>query len=65
MLDTLNWLNVRQIISYNVLVFIFKMKLNMIPEYLMKNVSFVKNRTSRLLRNQNDFDIKRKNKLSN
>ena len=48
-----------------VFTFIFKMKSNMIPEYLMKNVSFVKNRTSRLLRNQNDFDIKRKNKLSN
>ena len=42
-------------------VFIFRIKNKQVPEYLQKNVQLVRDRTQRVLRIQDDFNMRRKN----
>ena len=62
MLKILNWMDVKTRIHFCILLFIFKIKNKLLPEYLLNNIKFVKDRTIRTLRNANDFSITRKSK---
>ena len=41
MLKKLNWLNVEQLIKYNILVLVFKIKHGLLPKYLSEKLKFV------------------------
>lgn len=57
MLNALGWMNVRQRINYQVLVFIFKMKYNLFPEYLSNNLSYIQEVQPYELRRGDDFRL--------
>lgn len=56
MLTNLGWLNVEQRLKLNALVMIFKIKYNLYPIYLQRNVSFITNSFYNL-RNAGDFRL--------
>lgn len=64
MLNTLNWMSVKQRIYYQSIIVIFKIKNGLLPEYLRANVSFVRDHHNFNLRNKNDFRQQRVNKTS-
>lgn len=57
MLNTLEWMNVKQRVIYGVLVFIFKIKNNILPKYLQDSLNYVSDVQPYNLRNRNDFRI--------
>lgn len=57
MLSTLLWLSIKQRLMMNVLIFIFKIKNNMLPNYLFKYISYVRDIQPYSLRNRNDFRL--------
>lgn len=57
MLETLKWMNIRKRITFNALIFIFKIKHGMFPEYLTKSVSAVKQMQPYNLRHGSNFRL--------
>lgn len=55
MLNVLNVLSVKQKITYSVLVFLFKIKNNMLPSYVCDRVKFFRDVHNYSTRNRNDF----------
>lgn len=56
MLDSLGWLSIAQKIKYNVLVMIYKTKIDLVPNYLSDETMFVSVNAVNL-RNPNDFRL--------
>jgi len=57
MLDSLMWLSVKQKVVFNVMMFIFKIKNNMLPIYLKRQLINVSEVQPYLLRNNQDFRL--------
>lgn len=57
MLNTLKWLSVKQRIVMNVLVFVHKIKYNLLPQYLSKYVKYISDVQPYSLRNMNDIRL--------
>ena len=57
MLDALRWLSVNQRVKLNVLVFIFRIKNNMLPRYLSSQIQYVAEVQPYYLRNNQNFRI--------
>lgn len=57
MLNCLEWLSISQRIKFNTLVMIFKIKNNMLPNYIRSEINFVNDMSERTLRNSNDFRL--------
>jgi hypothetical protein len=57
MLAELEWLSVRQRLTFNTLVLLFKVKNGLAPQYLGQHVNYVGSVTGRTLRNNGDFRI--------
>lgn len=57
MLETLQWLNVTQRISFNVLITIFKIKHQLLPNYLHKNIIYNNQIHDYNLRRGDDFKL--------
>ena len=55
MLNTLSWLSIKQRTLMNVIIFIFKLRYNLLPGYLHEFVNFVSDVQPYLLRNNLDF----------
>lgn len=64
MLEALCLLNVRQRITLLAMVFIFKLKNNMLPKSLVENISYVGQGQTHMLRNNNDFKLPSMRKVS-
>jgi hypothetical protein len=62
MLNALKIMSVKQRVYFNTLVLIFKVKNNMLPEYMSEEVQFNRDATERVLRNTNDFRLPKYNK---
>jgi hypothetical protein len=65
MLDNLEWQSTKQGIYMNTLVFIFKNKHNMAPDYLSSKLLYTREATTttHVLRNADDFRLPRYNKI--
>lgn len=59
MLLKLSWMSVNQRILYNVIVFVFKIKFNILPNYLNEYISYVSDVQPFALRNAGDFRLQR------
>lgn len=57
MLDCLGWLSISQRIKFNCIVMIFKIKHDLLPEYLKNELNYVCNMSNRNLRNAHDFRL--------
>lgn len=57
MLEVLNWLSVTQLIVYNVLLFMYKIKNNLVPQYIITKINRNIDITNRNTRQQNEFRI--------
>lgn len=57
MLSRLQWLSVRQLIYFNVLLLVYKMQNNLVPNYLCSNLKHVYECNSFNLRNSNDIRL--------
>lgn len=57
MLNCLGWLGIEQRIIFNVLVMIHKIKIGLLPDYLTNEITYVRNVSTRSLRNSNDFRL--------
>lgn len=57
MLHELKWLSVRQLIYYNVLVFIYKMQHNLLPMYLCNNIKYIYQHHSINTRTRNNIKL--------
>jgi hypothetical protein len=62
MLDNLEWQSIKQRIYINRLVFIFKIKHNMAPDYIASKLTYTSEATTRFLRNVDDFRLSRYNR---
>jgi hypothetical protein len=62
MLDNLEWQSTKQRIYMNTLVFIFKIKHNMAPDYLASKLLYTREATTHVLRNADDFRLPRYNR---
>jgi hypothetical protein len=62
MLDALDMLSVKQRVYLNTLVLVFKMKNNMLPEYMSDEIIYNRQATARVLRNADDFRLPKYNK---
>jgi hypothetical protein len=60
-LQTLKWMSISQRINFNMLVFIFRIKNGMVPDYIKDMVKTVSSRTNRVLRNADDFHVPMRN----
>ena len=58
MLSNLNWMSIKQRIVFSTLVFIFKIKNGLMPNYLSQNIQIVRDVTSRSLRSGDNFRVK-------
>lgn len=61
MLDTLLWMNVESRITMLVLLFVYKIKNNLLPPYLNRFIRYNNEVHSYFTRNRNNFHIERKN----
>jgi hypothetical protein len=59
MLDNLEWQSTKQLIYMNTLVFIFKIKNNVAPDYLTSKLLYTREATTCVLRNADDFRLPR------
>jgi hypothetical protein len=57
MLDVLDFHAIKQRVNFNALILIFKIKNNLIPEYMNDEITYNRNATTRILRNKHDFRI--------
>lgn len=57
MLTTLNWLSVRQLIYFNVLLLIYKMQNDLLPNYLCSNLLYIHQCHNLNTRNKNKFKL--------
>ena len=57
MLSCLKWLNIKQRIYFNVLMFVYKLKHNMVPKYLTSRVVYVGDSQPYTLRTNSDFRL--------
>lgn len=57
MLQTLKWLDIRQRLQLNTLLFIHKMKMGLTPKYLTEQLRYVNDMQPYHLRNGNDFRV--------
>lgn len=64
MLIELKWLSVRQIIYYNVFLFIYKMQNNMLPLYLCNNIKYIYQHHNINTRNRNHIYVHSRHKSS-
>jgi hypothetical protein len=62
MLNNLEWQSKKQRIYMNTLVFIFKIKNNMAPDYLTSKLIYTREATTRVLRNADDYRLPRYNR---
>jgi hypothetical protein len=62
MLDNLEWQSTKQRIYMNTLVFIFKIKHNLAPNYLASKLLYTREATTHVLRNADDFRLPRYNR---
>ena len=60
MLERLNWLNITQLIKLNVLLFVFKMKNDMLPSYLCNNLKYISDSQPYNLRSAQNFRLQYK-----
>ena len=63
MLDSLGWLCIKNFVEYNVLIFIYKMLNNMLPQYLTKNITHVNDVHNYATRSANMLYVCKKNKV--
>ncbi|KAI8115903.1 hypothetical protein CVS40_11950 [Lucilia cuprina] len=59
MLRTLNWMNIKQRMEVNTILFIQKIKTGEAPKYLSEQLNFVGELQPYLLRNTEDFRLRR------
>lgn len=59
MLEALDWMNLMQRIKFNVIVFVFKMKMGLMPRYFKKNLNYNYETHDRNMRNRNDLRLNR------
>lgn len=64
MLDTLCWMSIQQRIIFKTLIYIFKIKHDLLPNILCKKIQYVNQRHSYPVRNAQDFNINKVNKVS-
>ena len=57
MLKSLNWMNVSQRINYNVMLLVYKMKNNLVPQYLCNKIRFASEFHHRNTRNRNEIRL--------
>lgn len=57
MLSCLQWLNIKQRITYNAMLFVFKMKYKMVPEYLSNNLCYIQDVQPYSLRTNSNFRL--------
>jgi hypothetical protein len=57
-----NWQSIKERIYMNTLVFIFKIKHNIAPDYLASKLLYTREATTRMLRNADDFRLRRYNR---
>lgn len=57
MLAQLSWMSINQRMIFNVLVFVYKIKFNLLPAYLSENIRYVNDVQPYPLRNANDFRL--------
>lgn len=53
----LKWLSVKQRIVMNMLIFVFKIRNNIMPKYLTRYICYIKDIQPYNLRNRNDFRL--------
>lgn len=58
MLNNLQWLSVNQRLTMNVLMFVFKMRIGLLPKYLQDQLVYVSDVQPYNLRNSGDFRLK-------
>lgn len=58
MLSCLRWMNINQRIQFNAIVFIFKMKYNLLPSYLSANLQFIQDVQPYNLRSNLNFRLR-------
>lgn len=61
MLDALNFMNVKQRLSFNSLILIHKMKNDISPKYLTKDIKLISERHNYNTRQKNDIQIQKRN----
>lgn len=64
MLETLAWMSIRQRIVYNTLIYIFKIRHNILPKVLCDKIHYVSDRHNYPVRSADDFSIYRTKKTS-
>jgi endoglucanase Acf2 len=57
MLDVLDIHSIKQLVKINTLILIFKIKNNLVPEYMNDEITYNKDATTRILRNKDDFRL--------
>jgi exonuclease III len=57
MLDVLEFHSVKQRVNFNTLILVFKIKNNMVPEYMNDELTYNRDATTRNLRNADDFRL--------
>lgn len=57
MLESLNWLSINQKIVYNILLYIFKIKNNMTPQYLANKLKYTREVHNRQTRSRNELKL--------
>lgn len=57
MLSCLRWMSINQRIVYNAILFVFKMKHKMVPEYLSSNLQYIQDVQPYSLRSNSDFHL--------
>jgi hypothetical protein len=57
MLDMLDFHSTKQLVNFNTLIMIFKIKNNLVPEYMNDEITYNREATTRILRNRDDFRL--------
>lgn len=64
MLDALCWMNIKQRIVYQTMIMVFRMKHQMVPTCMSRNLKYVGETHRYRVRNANDFRLQKVNKKS-
>lgn len=64
MLDKLNWLSVYQRLIYKTILYVFKIKYKLVPQYLVRNLIYVGDSQPYELRNMDNFRLPAVNRCS-
>lgn len=57
MLESLNWLNIYQRINYNIILYVFKMKNKLTPQYLTNKLQYASDTHNRNTRSRNEIRL--------